>query len=196
MVAIFKNFMFSMSIDSERKELFMKKTLCALLSVVMLLSISVTAFAESTVPSTEQRNTILNISPAMRYDALNANTKSTSVPKEFYDLSQGSYYATLEVVGVSWLYTNYYFYANSDGKLNVTYTIYSDTGRPMKVGLYDLDAKKIVTTWTSSGSTLAGITESFSFINCDLTHRYAVAFVAVFDGFSHDSIHGSATISH
>ena len=161
MVAIFKKFMLSMSIDSERKELFMKKTLCALLSVVMLLSMSVTAFAESTVPSTEQCNTILYISPAMRYDTLNANTKGTSVPKEFYDLSQGSYYATLEVVGVSWLYTNYYFYANSDGKLNVTYTIYSDTGRPtkMKVGLYDLEAKKIVTTWTSSGSTLAGITE-------------------------------------
>ena len=161
----------------------MKKVLCTLLSVVMLLSVSVTAFAaENVIPSMEISNDAYT-SPAIYDD---------------YDLSASNYNASLEVVGVSWLYTNYYFYANSDGKLKVTYTIYSDTGRPtqMKVGLYDLETKKIVTTWTSSGSTLDGITESFNFINLNSSHRYAVAFVAVFDGWSHDSLHGSAVISH
>ena len=176
----------------------MKKVLCTLLSVVMLLSVSVTAFAaENVIPSMEISNDAYT-SPAIYDDYLNAHARSTSVPKNYYDLSASNYNACLEVVGVSWLYTNYYFYANSDGKLKVTYTIYSDTGRPtqMKVGLYDLETKKIVTTWTSSGSTLDGITESFNFINLNSSHRYAVAFVAVFDGWSHDSLHGSAVISH
>lgn len=159
---------------------------------------SVTAFAaENVIPSMEISNDAYT-SPAIYDDYLNAHARSTSVPKNYYDLSASNYNASLEVVGVSWLYTNYYFYANSDGKLKVTYTIYSDTGRPtqMKVGLYDLETKKIVTTWTSSGSTLDGITESFNFINLNSSHRYAVAFVAVFDGWSHDSLHGSAVISH
>lgn len=177
----------------------MKKLLCVLLSVVMLLAMSVTAFAaENVIPSTEISNASVYAPPVMYDDYLTAHARSTSVPKNYYDLSASNYNANLEVVGVSWLYTNYYFYANSDGKLKVTYTIYSDTGRPtqMKVGLYDLETKKIVTTWTSSGSTLAGITESFNFINLNSSHRYAVAFVAVFDGWSHDSVHGSAVISH
>ena len=163
----------------------MKKVLCTLLSVVMLLSVSVTAFAaENVIPSMEISNDAYT-SPAIYDDYLNAHARSTSVPKNYYDLSASNYNASLEVVGVSWLYTNYY-------------TIYSDTGRPtqIKVGLYDLETKKIVTTWTSSGSTLDGITESFNFINLNSSHRYAVAFVAVFDGWSHDSLHGSAVISH
>lgn len=177
----------------------MKKALCVLLSAEMLLSMSVTAFAtENVLPSTEIDN-VSGYSPSAMYDDyLNANARSTSAPKKFYDLSTSNYNADLAVVGVSWLYTNYYFYANSNGKLKVTYTIYFDTGRPtqMKVGLYDLETKKIVTTWTSSGSTLAGITESLNFINLNSSHRYTVAFVAVFDGWSHDSVHGSAVISH
>lgn len=43
-------------------------------------------------------------------------------------------------------YTNYYFVCNTDNKLKVTYTIYSDTGRStqMKVGLYDIDQRRAV----------------------------------------------------
>ena len=177
----------------------MKKILCIVLSLVMLLSMSVTAFAaEANFPSTEPGDSVRYVEPTLYDDYLNGNMRSTSIPTQFYDLSISDYDANLELVGVSWLYTNYYFYGNEDGKLKVTYTIYSDTGRPtqMKVGLYDLDDRRMETTWTSSGSSLAGITESFNFINLDPTHRYAVAFTAVFDGFSHDSVHGSATISH
>lgn len=181
------------------RSLFMKKILCIVLSVVLLLSVNITAFAEENViPSTEISNESDYTPSAMYDDYLNAFARSTSVPRNYYDLSTGRYHANLELVNVSWLYTNYYFYANSAGKLKVTYTIYSDTGRPteMKVGLYDLETRRIVTTWTSSGSTLSGITESFNFINLDSSHRYAVAFQAVFDGWSHDSLHGSAIISH
>ena len=131
-------------------------------------------------------------------DVLNGNTRSLSVPTSFYDLSTSNYYADLQEVRVSWLYTNYYFYGNSQNKLHVTYTIYSDTGRhtKMKVGLYDINDGEMKTSWTSSGSTLDGITESFNFINLNPNHKYAVAFTAVYDGFTYDSVHGSATISH
>lgn len=174
----------------------MKKIICIILSFLLILSISVTAFAAESSTLEAQIN-INNLTTDFN-DYLNGNMRSTSIPTKFYDLSKSDYNASLVEVRVSWLYTNYYFYSNSSGNLKVTYTIYSDTGRPtqMSVGLYDLDDKRMETTWTSSGSTLSGITESFYFINLDTTHRYAVAFTAVYDGFSYDSIHGSAIIEH
>lgn len=175
----------------------MKKMSAFFLAFLMLFSLSTNAFAVEEMPGTELAYSDVEGKVKLT-ENLNGGQKSTSVPRTEYDLSDGAYEANLELVGVAWLYTNYYFYCNSDGKIKVTYTIYSDTGRPtkMKVGLYDLEEKKIVTTWTSEESTLDGITESFNFINLDSTHRYAVAFTAVFDGLSHDSVHGTATIRH
>jgi hypothetical protein len=66
----------------------------------------------------------------------------------------------------------------------------------MEVGLYDITQGAFVTSWTSGGSSLSGITESFNFINLVSSHKYAIAFTAVFDGFSHDTLHGTATIKH
>ena len=76
----------------------MKKVLCTLLSVVMLLSVSVTAFAaENVIPSMEISNDAYT-SPAIYDDYLNAHARSTSVPKNYYDLSASNYNASLEVV--------------------------------------------------------------------------------------------------
>lgn len=175
------------------------KLFSLILVIIMIFSSVITANASAVgIPECEATNNPLLV-PCEQYDdIIDTNNKSTSVPTQYYNLSQSNYNANLQVVGVSWLYTNYYFYCNSDNKLKVTYTIYSDTGRPtqMRVGLYDLESRSIVATWTSSGSTLDGITESFNFINLNSSHRYAVAFVAVFDGFSHDTVHGTATIRH
>lgn len=132
-------------------------------------------------------------------DTLNANDRSLSIPTDFYDLSLSDYYASLVCVGSGWLFTNYYFYCNSNNEIYVNYSIYSDTGRPtmMDVGLYDLDLHRIVATWRSSGTQLLiPLEEGFRFINLDSSHKYAVAFIAVFDGFSHDTVHGSAVINH
>lgn len=177
----------------------MKKIISTVLSCVMLFSVNTTAFAaDDASPATKPGSNIVYSEPLVYDDYLNGNMRSTSKPTKYHDLSKSNYNASLEEVRVSWLYTNYYFYSNNDGELHVTYTIYSNTGRPtqMKVGLYDLDDKRMETTWTSSGSTLDGITESFYFYNLDKTHKYAVAFIAVYDGFSHDAVHGSAVISH
>lgn len=130
-------------------------------------------------------------------DSINIVPQSTSLPTKYWNLANGnSYGATLTEVRVSWLYTNYFFHANSNGKLNIDYTIYSDTGRgtQMKVGVYDLTQGKFVTTFTSGESSLKGLSESWVVSGLSKTDKYAVAFVAVFDGMSRDSVHGTATI--
>lgn len=177
----------------------MKKIISTVLSCVMLFSVNTTAFAaDDASPSTEPSSNIVYSEPLVYDDYLNGNMRSTSKPTKFYDLLKSDYNANLELVGEDWLYTNYYFYGNSEGELHVTYTVYSNTGRAakLKIGLYDLDDKRMETSWTSSGSTLAGITESFYFYNLDKTHKYAVAFTSVYDGLTHEYLHGSAVISH
>lgn len=182
----------------------MKKIVTAVLSSVIAFSVPMNTMAFAAENASPQAVACSDFAcnasddKVVYNDVLNGNTRSLSVPTSFYDLSSSSYNADLQEVRVNWLYTNYYFYGNSQNKLHVTYTIYSDTGRPtkMKVGLYDIDDGQMKTSWTSSGSTLNGITEGFYFINLNPSHRYAVAFTAVYDGFTYDSVHGSATISH
>lgn len=124
---------------------------------------------------------------------------STDKPKKYWDLSgSNNYYADLQVVGIAWLYTNYYFKPSSDAKIRVRYTVYSDTHRAtqMQIGLYDHDLKKIVCTWTTAGAGGEGTSNTIDFYNLNKSHYYSIAFTSVFDGFTHDTLHGSATISH
>lgn len=95
------------------------------------------------------------------------------------------------------MYTNY-FYPSSKGEIHVDYTIYSYTGRntPMKIGFYDLTDKKWAADYTTSGSTISGISEGMYAYNLNKSHKYAVAFTAVQDGFTKDSVYGTAIISH
>lgn len=176
----------------------MKKTVCAILALMMSLSMNTTVLATNSY--TESAIAISHvdcITGESFDDTLNGNMRGLNIPTQFWDLGDANYNADLEYLNVNWVYTNYYFEPNLDGELYVTYTIFSDTGRPtqLAVGLYDLDDQRMETTWTSSGSTRDGITEGFKFINMDISHRYAIAFTAVYDGLSHDSIHGSAVIS-
>lgn len=177
----------------------MKKIISLMLALTVMFSMGSTVLAVERASTSVEYAQPITYSAQLAYDDyLNGNLKSTSIPQELYDLSKKNYTANLQTVGIYWLYTNYYFYGNKDGKLNVTYTIYSDTGRltSMEVGLYDLDDKRMETTWLSSAAPTTGITESFQFKNLDPTHRYAVAFKAVPESFTHDTVHGSAIISH
>ncbi|WP_459999078.1 hypothetical protein [Paradesulfitobacterium aromaticivorans] len=55
-------------------------------------------------------------------DMLNGALRSTSKPTEFWDLEEdGIYHATLSTVGVSWLYANFYFSPNDDGRIYVDF---------------------------------------------------------------------------
>lgn len=178
-----------------------KKVISICISTSMMVTLAATAVsadANDFFPSVELVDNIICNEPAAYDDYLNGSVRSTSLPKDPYDLSAYDYYASLDYVNKSWLYTNFHFKPNDNGEIYVQYTIYSDTGRPtpMEIGVYDLDAKKMAVTTTSGDSTLNGITEAVRFYNLNKDHKYAVAFTAVSDGFSFDSIHGSATISH
>lgn len=98
----------------------MKKALSSLLVITLLFSGTSIAFATG-VPDVEGAVSEISTQEiAFTDDYLNGLSRGTFVPTSYWDLADGNYNATLTVVGVSWLYTNYYFYCNSDGKLNTT----------------------------------------------------------------------------
>lgn len=176
----------------------MKKIVSICLALSMILSLSLCAFAdyEPGVEPAEIEEVAIDVSLE---DAISGVSRSLSKPTEFWDLSRRNYSGRLDVVGIDRLYSNYYFSPNANNKINVTYTIYSDTGRATKmvVGLYDItDNRQTSAKWTSNGATREGITESFNFINLNPEHHYAITFQAVFDGISRDTVHGTATIRH
>lgn len=178
-----------------------KKVISICISASMMVTLAATTVSAETndlSPSVEFVDSITYNEPSVYNDHLNGNMRSLSLPTAFHDLSEYDYWATLDEVKLHWLYTNYYFKPNDDSEIYVQYTIYSDTGRPtqMKIGMYDLDTEKMVVTWTSKESTLDGVTGSVRFYNLNKDHRYAVAFTAVYDGMSHDSVHGNAEVSH
>lgn len=176
----------------------MKKIVSICLALSMILSLSLCAFADYE-PGIEPAEVEEATLKGPFENVISGVSRTLSKPREFWDLSRRDYKGTLEVVGVDRLYSNYYFSPNSDNKINVTFTIYSDSGRPtqMVIGLYDItENRQTSASWTSQGSTLDGITESFNFINLNPSHYYAITFQAKFDGFSRDTVHGTATIRH
>lgn len=124
--------------------------------------------------------------------------QSTEVPKSFFDLSRKNYDATLTLVGKNVLYTNYYFKPNSDGKLNVNYSIRTDGrkgGAYLKIVLYDIAQKKTATTWTSDLLSWTGDNNgSMYFYNLDPNKNYAVGFTSV-ENTVRTELEGTATIS-
>lgn len=168
---------------------------------VMVNALSIGSYADEVdIPNVSSSKVISEVVVSNPTEILNGEIQpfSTSRPTAYYDLSRSDYTANLECVGVNWLYTNYYFYPSSNGEIHVDYTIYSYTGRstPMKIGFYDLTDKKWAADFTTSGSTMSGISEGMYAYNLNINHKYAVAFTAVQDGFTKDAVYGTAVISH
>ncbi len=65
----------------------------------------------------------------------------------------------------------------------------------MKIGLYNMKKGKIVATREVT-SKLDRQYFEYYFYDLDTTTNYAIAFATVYDGFSYDSVHGSAVVYH
>lgn len=194
----------------------MKKIVSVVFVVILLLSMSTTAFAENRTDSLDrvQRNLFdfepgaVQVTGAINRISMQRGSASsgdiflpasTDRPTAFWNLSHYNFYtAIMDIVGIQWLYTNYYFKPSSKGKIRVDYTVYADTHRPtqMKIGCYDHTSKKFVAFWTTAGAGGEGTSNIIDFYNLNKSHYYSIAFVALFDGFTHDTLHGKAYISH
>lgn len=160
----------------------LKKIISYLLIICMLMSICVSACAEEI--NDEDSKIVFD-------DTLNSSLRSLSKPTKYWNLNNNIYKANLELVSSTWLYTNYYFHCNSSGKILVEGMVYSDSGRPtqFKVGVYSLTTNRLIETFTVEAS-LNGTYFTHSFNGLSTSSKFAVAFGTVFDGFTHDSVHG------
>lgn len=121
--------------------------------------------------------------------------RSTSRPTNPFDLSKKDYEATLTLVSTSWLYTNFYFKPNSEGRIYVDCTIDSGiAAQTIRMGILDMDTKQI--SYYEYYVTSVGDRLDTYFYNLDPAKNYAVCWISVYDHFTHTSFSGSATISH
>lgn len=122
-----------------------------------------------------------------------------SKPTTFYNLSKKYYKASMQCIGTSWLYTNYYFKPNSNKKINVNYSLYSTKGSATNViiGIFDLsNNSKLISKRTISNIYGSGKSGSFSFTGLNKSHKYTVAFCVSSGGWSVKNAYGSAKIYH
>lgn len=172
-----------------------KRVLSLGLAVIMGLMLSCAAFAigpEEAIAGVD-KTVVSNYSEAD--DVLSGSTmqtRGTSLPSSEWKLSEESYDADLKVVGKAWLYTNYYFYPNGEGKINVSYNVTADTSTTdLYIGLYDLTKRELVVEHGPVEVRTTGKDYSVGFYNLVPSHKYAVCFRA-----HPSSLTGSATIYH
>lgn len=175
----------------------MKKLISIILSLVLIFAASTTAFAsedDKALPaaeSVESTGVFFGNNDAVLIGS-SEETRSTSLPTSYWSLAKNNYTADLQVVGKNWLYTNYYYHPNGDGKIYVDYNVRAKTSTTtLYIGLYDLTLDKLVVTFTVSDVSTSGKTGSMNFYNLVQSHNYAVCFKA------HPSaLNGSAVIRH
>ena len=175
----------------------MKKLISIILTLALIFAVNTTAFASEeykalpAAESAESTEVFLGNIDAVLIGS-SEETRSTSLPTSYWSLAQKSYTADLQVVGKNWLYTNYYYHPNGDGKIYVDYDVRAKTSTTtLYIGLYDLTLDKLVVTFTVSDVRTSGKTGSMYFYNLVQSHNYAVCFKA------HPSaLTGSAVIKH
>lgn len=171
----------------------MKKILSIVMALLLLLSMSVNAFAaEELEPGAAscEYNTIVGEAGFV----LNGNnlTRETTLPTSYYSLAEKDYPADLQVVGKSWLYTNKYYHPNGNGRIYVDYDVTADTQTTyLYIGLYDLTKDELVVEFDAIEVRTTGKTGSMYFYNLTQSHNYAVCFRA-----HPASLNGSAVIRH
>ena len=110
----------------------MKKLISTILTLALIFAVNTTAFASEAnkalpaAESVETTEVFFGNTDAVRIGS-SEETRSTSLPTSYWSLAQKSYTADLQVVGKHWLYTNYYYHPNGDGKIYVDYSVRADT---------------------------------------------------------------------
>lgn len=114
-------------------------------------------------------------------------TRGTSKPTKFFDLTEGYYTASFDKFGgVTSAYTNYYFQPNSDGKIRINVSSIECDNKNVKIELYKVnDGKR--TTWEGDPTN-----KLVTFSNMDTESMYYFKFKS--DLF--DSLKGYALIYH
>lgn len=175
----------------------MKKLISTILALVLIFTASTTAFASEAdralpaAESVESTGVFFGNTDAVLIGS-SEETRSTSLPTSYWSLAKNNYTADLQVVGKNWLYTNYYYHPNGDGKIYVDYNIRADTSTTtFYIGLYDLTQDKLVVEFTVDDVRTSGKTGSMNFYNLVQSHNYAVCFRA-----HPSSLNGSAVIRH
>jgi hypothetical protein len=168
--------------------------ICSILALVIalcLLSTSVSA-AELKIGALSD-DTNINVSSSG-----NIHIASTSKPNKFGNLSKKNYTADCQLVGPSWLYTNYYFKPNSKGIIYVRGEYYSMTGRPVNglICAYDLTDQKIKSTQKLNKNKLTKTKINTTFKGLIKKHNYAIAFTITSNGWTIDPFCGKAVISY
>lgn len=175
----------------------MKKLLSIMLALALVFPMGTIAFAaeeNQMIPSASSLDNTGIFFEGGEFARIQhlAGTRSTSVPDSYWNLAENNYSADLQIVGKSWLYTNYYYHPNGSGRIYVDYNVTADTSTTtLYIGLYDLTKAKLVVEHVVNDVRTTGKTGSMYFYNLTPSHNYAVCFRA-----HPSSLNGSATIKH
>ena len=100
----------------------MKKLISTILTLALIFAVNTTAFASEAnkalpaAESVETTEVFFGNTDAVCIGS-SEEMRSTSLPTSYWSLARKSYTADLQVVGKHWLYTNYYYHPNGDGKI-------------------------------------------------------------------------------
>lgn len=126
---------------------------------------------------------------------LDGMTRSLSIPTTLWNLSKNDYSATLEKVGRSMLYTNYYFKPNSNGTIYVDYDVVAQGAATFRIGVYNIDTAAVVAS-NDIEVNAKGKKGTATFSSLKTSTNYAIFFMSVYDGWSVVYLSGSAKIYH
>lgn len=150
----------------------MKKIFVSFLSIVMLFTLSCSAFATELEPVKNEYGT---------YDLLDGRLRGISIPKSGWNLTSRDYSGSLSNVGAG-VYTNYKFFPNTDGELWVGWDVMpvqSGTTVQLKITLYNAKTDKVVSTKYGDGMLYPNTDKGSAwFVDLDDNTEYYIKFSA------------------
>ncbi len=115
----------------------MKKMISLILTLAMSLVLCIPAFATSPIANSVPVG--ININECKVEDLTDeVMIRSLEIPTSYWNLGTGYYTANLEIVSNKWLYTNFYFRPNEDGRIYFDCNL-SSGGYPVQIGVLDID---------------------------------------------------------
>lgn len=171
----------------------MKKTIGIILTLLMMLTMTTTAFAaDKQVPGGATCEPLSSFDEDGELLVGNNMTRSLELPTTSFNLAEENYTADLQIVGKHWLYTNKYFHPNGESEIHVDYNVTADKSTTyLYIGLYDLTKNELVVESEALEVRTTGKTGGYYFYNLTNSHNYAICFRA-----DPSSLNGSAVIRH